>query len=650
MQMGRCCHCPTGTVLEGRIYRFVYPSFPADYAAIATASWSSGTTGNATEDFNCRYVTLTTPDQRATSTELITDPVRWAVYGPASDGGTFDYWVANSGANATYLRNHQFIPAFKIPVTDGMLPSASHADWVAGELALVASDPFTGTGLPVPTSARTTEPNLYNGSAIVSGMTIYAFAHRVNGSVVGGVNVTPFADADYVCPISYGDTYELDIWYKMTFTASASYPATAGTFNRWLHTTRVSNGSRRISNSLLPAGLRYVLSFRNVNFSPSFDPETQTYQISISGHSGWTLLSGSNGPMTIQNYTGVWFGNVGSGFAELFRDVSASHPIYTIRLTWSSEIALVAVQLWSDQFYYNNYGAWPTYYYRSTTASPAYRTQTSSTDLGDVSHTNHGYFNQSGTTVFEYIPWNVGVVGSYIQSLISDGAYSNASLPTKPAELPQTITFTRIARAVSEQIYTSGSGTFIVPAGVFLLTRELWGPGGGGAAGVAGGGNRSGSGGSGGGYCKKNASSVTPGQAIAYSVGVPGTGGTYDNDDSTAGTATTTDGGTYTANGGGRGRFGGGVAADAPGTASGGDINTTGTIGATNPTNTIGGAGGAGANGGAGGAGAVPGAALAQNGTVPGGGGGGGGDNGIFGGGDTADGADGGSGKIRFSW
>jgi len=185
-----------------------------------------------------------------------------------------------------------------------------------------------------------------------------------------------------------------------------------------------------------------------------------------------------------------------------------------------------------------------------------------------------------------------------------------------------------------------------VPANVFLLTRELWGPGGGGAGGEAGGSRSSaGCGGSGGGYCKKNAMVVTPGQAIAYSVGVPGTGATYDNNDATAGTDTTTDGGTYIARGGGRGIAGSGVTPGPPGTASGGDINTTGTVGSLNPTRFTGGAGGAGANGGAGGAGAITGTSLAADGTAPGSGGGGGGENIAWGGG-----GDGAAGKIRFSW
>ena len=199
-------------------------------------------------------------------------------------------------------------------------------------------------------------------------------------------------------------------------------------------------------------------------------------------------------------------------------------------------------------------------------------------------------------------------------------------------------------------VYTSGSGNW-TSLGNGVVNIKLRGTGGGGAAGEAGGGDRAGSGGGGGAYCEVIALPVTIGQSVAYSIGTPGIGGTYDNDDATAGTATTADGGTYSAGGGGKGGFGGGAAGGAGGTASGGDINTSGAAGSVNPTSTTGGAGGAGANsGGSGGVGGDPGVSLAGDGADPGGGGGGGGDNGSFGGGNTADGGGGGGGSAAFDF
>src|SRR4029077_4977936 len=66
-------------------------------------------------------------------------------------------------------------------------------------------------------------------------------------------------------------------------------------------------------------------------------------------------------------------------------------------------------------------------------------------------------------------------------------------------------------------VYNSGSGTFIVPPGVYIL-REIESTGGGGGGG---GGGPSGGGGNGG--CPvKGPLNVPPGEAIGYSVGAPG--------------------------------------------------------------------------------------------------------------------------------
>ncbi len=72
------------------------------------------------------------------------------------------------------------------------------------------------------------------------------------------------------------------------------------------------------------------------------------------------------------------------------------------------------------------------------------------------------------------------------------------------------------------QSFTS-SGTFTVPAGVYLLIIEAWGAGGGGGGSLST--TDSGSGGGGGGYGIKRLA-VTPGQVITFTIGAGGTGGT----------------------------------------------------------------------------------------------------------------------------
>lgn len=174
--------------------------------------------------------------------------------------------------------------------------------------------------------------------------------------------------------------------------------------------------------------------------------------------------------------------------------------------------------------------------------------------------------------------------------------------------------------------YNSGSGNFTVPSGVTSVQIEVWGGGGGGGGGGAGSGSNGASGGGGGGYCKKNALTVTPGDLIAYVVGAGGVTGATGGDNATAG-AQSSVASTYFANGGGAGDYGDNdpsVAASG-GTASGGDVNTTGDASLAVSAGNDGSAGGNGASGGAGGAGGLTGSTHTGSvGNAPGGGGGGG--------------------------
>lgn len=147
-------------------------------------------------------------------------------------------------------------------------------------------------------------------------------------------------------------------------------------------------------------------------------------------------------------------------------------------------------------------------------------------------------------------------------------------------------------------VYTSGTNTFTVPAGVYRIYAECWG-GGGGATQATGGG--------GGGYAA-GWINVTPGSTIT---GIVGAGGTTSGTPGGDGGSTTFS--TFTANGG----IGGGSLA-AGGTATGGTINISGGNGGSQPTNVyVSGfaAGGSAPNGGSGFLGITGG-----NGVVPGGG------------------------------
>jgi len=84
--------------------------------------------------------------------------------------------------------------------------------------------------------------------------------------------------------------------------------------------------------------------------------------------------------------------------------------------------------------------------------------------------------------------------------------------------------FHQFTYAQTSTYSTSGSGTWLAPAGVSSVTAECWG--GGGAGGGATGNPSSGGGGGGGSYVKTSSISITPGPSYNYSVGAGGTGTT----------------------------------------------------------------------------------------------------------------------------
>lgn len=167
----------------------------------------------------------------------------------------------------------------------------------------------------------------------------------------------------------------------------------------------------------------------------------------------------------------------------------------------------------------------------------------------------------------------------------------------------------------TENITTTGAGTWYVPCGVTSITVEAWG--GGGAGGGSSVNTNGGSGGGSGAYVSRTFT-VTEFQAIAYTIGTGGNGVTGGNGN--AGNPTTILGMTA---GGGTGGFANSGAFGIGGTASGGTTNTNGnngtlaTIGAS-----LGGNGGDAPNGGTGGLGRSN--TNGDPGIAPGAGGGGG--------------------------
>jgi len=212
-----------------------------------------------------------------------------------------------------------------------------------------------------------------------------------------------------------------------------------------------------------------------------------------------------------------------------------------------------------------------------------------------------------------------GVIDNQSNSTIAFGSKNVTTTKPFSGTYVSNITGTGTVTVLTQTIFnTTGSGMFTVPDGVTSIKVEVWGAGGGGGGSSTS--NKGGSGGGGGAYCV-NTSTVTPGQAINYTVGTGGAGGNVGTGTSGGSSSVSSTGGftTLTANGGTGGRGNSGTAGTG-GSASGGSVNTSGGSGTTGGSS--GGNGGNGAQGGAGGIGNTNG--QGGDGNMPGGGGGGG--------------------------
>ncbi len=192
-------------------------------------------------------------------------------------------------------------------------------------------------------------------------------------------------------------------------------------------------------------------------------------------------------------------------------------------------------------------------------------------------------------------PVDNGWVGLYVitvtygQTAIATG--NIVTLPTAPFitwKLPSL----RPGFGSGVQSFTS-SGTFTVPNGVTQVEVELWGGGSGSYASVA---NGASGGGSGGGYARKRITGLSPGQTIAVTVGLGGSGGSSGG--AGAGPGGTSSFGTYVSATGGSVNYLATVAepqngATPGGVGVGGDVNLSGSCGQAGALNQGGLGGGA---------------------------------------------------------
>lgn len=437
---------PPPIPLNGPMRRMMVPSLISDYEGLATASWSTGVTGNfgalANSSWNCFFHHVVRTDPRSTYS-VILPPVRWTIAAPASDGGNYDFWIDRSPAKVGYYpQGYGTIGAHEVGVTNTLLPSTHYAEYQQGFCEL-ADFPFPPVCQPTPANG-----NVWRESSLQAispgtqvwqgGWSIAAIRHRVNGSAVGSLRLNPPGNRsvtnDWRFDTSKGDTYAIDVWYRFTVPA-ANFFATVKSCG-YIPTTRVSNGSRRVLPTI---PFEPVALFRNVNYRPAFNPSLQTFSVTVSGHSGWTLKDGSNGPHKIID-GGGWLGGIG-GTLISFRPAVSNGFCNAILFWYARE--LVQVEFYPGPLH----SAWtgaisttPPLIYRP--AASGYRNQVNSVDFGTLGLIPAGPYNQAGTTTFNLV------------QEISDAVPSPPFIGTEPV-MPSAFEFGAGVGILNEDVPTS---------------------------------------------------------------------------------------------------------------------------------------------------------------------------------------------------
>lgn len=422
-----------------------YESWPE-----STQAWSTGTTGTSSGSFtdrNCLYYFYTTTNQQVSSAPVIMEPIRWTIAAPASNGGQYDHVFSQPLVGTRKSLNPFGYPTPGLfGVAETLLPSGSHGEWQGG-FAVVAHNlqpkvpllryPNTGN------SKVWVESNLSDisastdswasGQAVQVVAQIAAIRHRVNGSPVGSLildpGTNPRTDPNWRVAVSPDDTYEIDVWYRIFTFGLPSYPPIPGKACVYFATTQLSDSTW--------VNHQNYIRFENTDWSPSFNYREQTYSVTVSGHTGWTLKDGSDGPHKMIS-GGDWAANIGNGAIVWYKNTNNGH-IRSIRLVWDREVAHVVIDPGPLMSLGNStrflaYRAANDGKYRSSVNAPAHG--------GTVTLASSGAFNQAGTTTFHLVDWTI----------VSNNApdwyegFRGSFLPSPLGDVPTSVTVTRVSQ------------------------------------------------------------------------------------------------------------------------------------------------------------------------------------------------------------
>lgn len=421
-----CCEDAPAVPSTGGISRYLRPESIADYAGLSDAEWIAGTTGTPGPDADCFCFYHHFQASRQTGVFNVLNPIRWSPMAPEHDGGRFDCWRYTGGDQ---FRANPHSNGF-VGLRRGLIPKDWHCRFIGG-VALPWSPPlpsFCTRGTP----GSDTEYQETNLQAIAPTIppfedadtdklftvevSVAAICHYINGNQVRGV---VFGDAldnveNWRVRVRPDDFYQIDVWYRVGYNGVPSGSADIAKGCAVIRTARVESGSelvptyRKFNEGFYNDGvLPHFMNFLNVDFSPFFNSEKQTFEITLSGHRGWSLAYGSNGPHKLLNpLPGELIGQgeltVAVGSTSIICEVENDSPVERIFVLWAFEIAFAIIT-----FKHGTAPVRSALYRSSDTSGGHYLTETQTTDFGTIRHAPPGRFNQAGTTVFALVPWSL---------------------------------------------------------------------------------------------------------------------------------------------------------------------------------------------------------------------------------------------------
>lgn len=431
----------------------------ADYEGLATGSWSSSTISENPDDLlglrraqNVLYHHFVVANGQTDSYEAILPPIRFSPLAPASDGGVYDGWYKPNSSGSYQNVHRQWHPySERIECAKAALPSDSHCEFPGGYTQINYNDPVKPTNNPSGTSfgsnTTATLDTIAATTQIAPGTIreVYRARIRVNGSPVGSLLTSLAALKAARITYAKGDVIEWDIWYRIRYNAVSTLNPAPRKGVIYLSTSYVTSA----------APWRIVATFTNLNTVPLFDFASHTYEVTIAGHTGWTLKNGSDGPHKIEN-DGLWtrsaysaptVTNFGTGLRWMYGSSFATMLIRTdteVPMIFFQPGSLIPSSIFGytrgDFYFYRPANGGSSGYRKSTTKKIVYTTSGGTNSNAEtVNHAPSGVWDQAGTTTFDLIPWNNNLL-TYIP-----GKGSGLSPGTTDNWIPTTITLTRVS-------------------------------------------------------------------------------------------------------------------------------------------------------------------------------------------------------------